>query len=861
MNDRDKTREELLEEVRLLRSKLEGGGGELEPGLRLLRENETVRSILHHIPVMIAVYDRDGSMLFLNHSFTALTGWEETDFRDKEPMECFFPDPAYRSEVWSYMCSARQAWKDLEVSTKNGGRLPSAWSNVRLSSGLQVGIGVDVSKRKMRELHLKGIKHKLQQVVEERTRKLQLANLRLGRESRFRKRAAEIAESRAAELESTLESIADGVVILDPEMNIVRINPAAERMIGYRPELDEMPLDERVLQMRMRKPGGEVPKMHELPGYRASRTGEEVRNELFVFQDEQGNRTWTSFSAAPIRDPEGRQRGAVLILTDVTRIVNLEHRQEKLIATVFRERARLRAIFDHAPEGIVVTDGLGRIVLLNRAAKELLADWGADTRNLQEAGCRDLRYPLLRSATEGKRFSNLQGRMTDPAGNKRDILVNTAPVQDKAGAFTGAVGIFQDVTAIRKDHLERMKLLQRLQKKSRELEGEKRKAEEASKAKSRFMAVMSHEVRTPLSNILGLTDVALHHAGESENTDNLRLIQESAQTLLRIVDDMLDLSRIEAGKLRIRPSSFDLRRWLRDLCSDYAAQTEKKGIEFRMHVDQELPAAVYGDPLRTSQVLRNLLANALKFTRNGRIEIRAEKAHALDRDDWVRFLVSDTGPGIPAGQQYRLFESFTQLDPAQSGAGGGSGLGLAICKQIAEALQGTIEVQSAPGEGSTFMFTLPLPQGQVAQEAQEEREQRRPDSLEDLPRLRILLAEDDRIHQIYLGELIRKAGHELEVASTGKEALHALSGQSFDLILMDIQMPEMSGLEATERIRKRQSPADPEIPIIALTAHGMQEEREAFLRAGMDAHVVKPVDLGELARILSGVCSRGRAEA
>jgi CheY-like chemotaxis protein len=226
----------------------------------------------------------------------------------------------------------------------------------------------------------------------------------------------------------------------------------------------------------------------------------------------------------------------------------------------------------------------------------------------------------------------------------------------------------------------------------------------------------------------------------------------------------------------------------------------------------------------------------------------------------VRFTVTDTGPGIPAEQQCRLFQSFSQLgDPDVKRFRGGSGLGLAICKQIAEALGGAMEVRSVSNEGSSFIFTLPLPEEEEPASLQPPRGDA--ETLDSLPAMRILLAEDDRLHQIYLSEFIRKAGHELEIASSGAEALRALQHRHFDLILMDIQMPEMDGLEATARIRKGQSCADPNIPVIALTAHGMREQLETFLKEGMNGHVVKPVDLTQLARLMGEFCTRPSAEA
>ena len=388
----------------------------------------------------------------------------------------------------------------------------------------------------------------------------------------------------------------------------------------------------------------------------------------------------------------------------------------------------------------------------------------------------------------------------------------------------------------------------RTQKRTEEaLRKAKEEAEAAAQEKSDFLARMSHEIRTPMNGVLGLTHLALGHSPPPEQQQYLKKIQASARILLRIINDILDFSKIESGHVILEHNPFLLATMLNTVMDLLREQAEEKGLSFCLETDDGIPAMLLGDELRLSQVLLNLCGNAVKFTHHGRVSLKSELLSENGERVVLRFTVSDTGVGMSKDQMDGLFQPFAQADTSTTRRYGGTGLGLVISKLLVERMQGTIEVESEPDNGSVFSVTLPLEKGgsehTVADRPQVTVTE---EDVELLRGKRVLLAEDNDINQEIGVALLEHLGMGVIVASNGAEAVNILEKEDVDIILMDIQMPVLDGLSTARLVREKGRPDVRQVPIIAMTAHAMWEDREKSLAAGMNDHITKPIDVNEL---------------
>jgi signal transduction histidine kinase/ActR/RegA family two-component response regulator len=374
-------------------------------------------------------------------------------------------------------------------------------------------------------------------------------------------------------------------------------------------------------------------------------------------------------------------------------------------------------------------------------------------------------------------------------------------------------------------------LEERIRQRTEELEAAMVKAQEANRAKSEFLANMSHELRTPMNGLLGMLDMVLDGYLTTAQREELETARSCANTLLVLLNDILDLSKIEAGKLTIEQVPFELRPLVAETLKPLQLKARQKGLELLAEISSAVPQRIIGDPLRMRQILFNLLGNAIKFTERGSVKLRLNGRPAEAGRIELQIDVTDTGPGIPQDKQGLIFENFTQADGSITRKFGGTGLGLAITRRLTEMQGGRIWVESEAGRGAAFHVVLEAGQP------------------EDLPVQQqlspnILLVEDNVINQKVVTVTLRKKGYEVVVANNGREALDALARSQFDLVLMDLQMPVLDGLEATRQIRL--NPRFDSLPVVALTAHTAVAERERAREAGVDGYLTKPVLPAEL---------------
>ncbi len=554
---------------------------------------------------------------------------------------------------------------------------------------------------------------------------------------------------------------------------------------------------------------------------------------------------WLAWSDKAVRNEQGEIVAIVGVGRDITEQRLLEERQQET-------RRLLRNVLDTAPVRVFWKDLEGRYLGCNlafardaglEAPDEIIGKVDYDMGWLPQAD--QYRTDDRQVMDSGVAKMNYEEPQTTPEGQTIWLRTSKIPLRDASGAVIGILGVYEDITEHRKAQ--------------QALIVAKEQADAANRAKSEFLANMSHEIRTPLNGIVGTLHFLQTTTLNDQQREFLRLALSSTEQLTHLLSDILDLSRIESGKLHIVEEDFDIRALGDSVVGLFKSAAQKKGIDLLCRIPPDVPCHLRGGQARLRQILFNLVGNAVKFTRAGQVtlDIRRSSLHNAGGIE-VLFSVSDTGSGIPAERLEKIFEPFFQGGDGCMQSQEGVGLGLSIVRRLVDLMGGTIEIESRIDIGTTVRVALPLkdvPCDEVQNPASAGL------NSSPVPRsgFRLLLAEDNTVNQIAMRGLLEHAGHSVEVAGDGREVLDLLEKMDFDCILMDIQMPVLNGVETTQIIRSSLPLGDKrKLPIIALTAYAMAGDREKFLAAGMNAYVTKPVKIADLDRVLRDTLAGGK---
>ncbi len=639
--------------------------------------------------------------------------------------------------------------------------------------------------------------------------------------SKRKKAEAELLESKEF-LNKIINSIGDPVFVKDRQHRYVLVNEAECKLFGRS-------YDEIIgLTTRDLFPIKEMADISWERDELVFRTGEENLNEEEIVAA--SNETRTILIKKNLYTDNSGNQFIVGAVTDITERKNAED-------ALMESEERYRTLSDAAPDLVFIIDKEDKVEYINNVAAKYL-----DLQPQEVVGrarsevfppdlCDAQKEGLQKVFEYGKDVRNLLNKSTFCG---REVWLDTqiVPLKNNSGEVTAVMGVSRDITELKRS--------EEILRKAKEA------AEAATRAKSEFLANMSHEIRTPMNAVIGMTGLLLDEDLTANQKECLETIRRSGDALLSIINNILDLSKIEAGVTDLEYQPFDLCRCVEASLDLVSADADRKGIRTKCEFEDSTPAVILGDPTRLSQILANLLSNAVKFTEKGEISVSVSGKRLVGESYEVHFAVRDTGIGIPQDKMGRLFQSFSQIDSSTTRKYGGTGLGLVISKKLVEMMKGTIWVESEAGSGTTFHFTI-----KAEKTLHEPIEVNKLDSKSDARiqwnlghSLSILLAEDNLINQMVTQRMLNKLGCRADIANNGIEVLRALERQSYDVIIMDVLMPEMDGLEATREIRRRWPGSC--LKIIAMTASVLKGDRETCLAAGMDGYISKPTKLAEL---------------
>lgn len=762
----------------------------------MTQDNIDFQKLTEHLKVGVFRYipGKNGKFVYTNSMLRKMLGYEAKDFL-KLSVADIFVDP--RSFVsLSKKLSQEHSLKNHEVRLK-GKKKGVIWASLSISS------------------------------IKSEKGSVQYYDVAFSDISLKKKAEKEVRESKEM-FQTIFDNSAAAITVTDKNERIIAWNPFAEKMFGMgKKELFNKPVKDLYPSIEWKR----------MRGFKIRKKGMLADIETEVYRHD-GSLIEVNVSISVLKDAEGNVVGSIGIMRDITAQKTMERKLRE-------SENKIHIILDNSAACIMLIDDQERIVSWNQFTENL---FGMKKKDLYLKHVQELYPPeewkMLRNANIRKLGGNhhINTKILTKKKKKIDVQLSINVLRDSSDNVIGSVGIMQDITE--------QKRVQAM------LVQAKMVAEEASSAKSLFLANMSHEVRTPMNTIIGMIDLTLDHQMDDEQRENLVVAKEAADNLLGLLNDILDLSRVEAGKITLEDIEFHMPNVLKSVVKGMSVIAAKKDLKLSVDIDPNVPELIEGDPVRLRQIFINLINNAIKFTHKGTIETSVKLIKTTNGVAELHFSVKDPGIGIPKDRQAQVFEIFTQAESSTARKFGGTGLGLAISKRLAEMMNGTIWVDSEEGKGSDFQFTgqFKVIQQKAIPDASEVRR-----SIEgeiSLKGVNIIVAEDNVVNQKIVVRMLEKQGCNVEAVVNGQEVIDAIDNRKFDVVLMDMQMPVLDGLEATKLIRANEEHTGKYIPIIALTARAMQDDKKRCLDAGMDGYVSKPIDRIKLYEEIWGVINK-----
>jgi len=606
-------------------------------------------------------------------------------------------------------------------------------------------------------------------------------------------------EGHLKQLAAIVEYSEDAIVSKSMNGTIQSWNNGAEKIFGYTPEEVIGKNISLIIPFELRH---EEKNILEKIG-----NNETIQHFETIRVKKNGERVYVSLTISPLKNNDGKIIGVSKILRDITK-------------DKFASRYA-RSLIEASKDPLATINSEGKIMDMNQAMMD-----DTDKTREQLTGC-DFSIYFTDSENERKVYQEIFEKgfvidypLTMKNGKLTDVLINGSVYKDDEGNVLGAVVVARDIA-------EQKRI-------TAELREANVSAESAVKSKQQFLSNMSHEIRTPMNAIVGFTNVMLRTRLDEKQKEYIQAIKTSGNTLIALIDDILDLAKVDAGKMIFQKTPFRLSGSVSSMLHLFETTIQEKNIELVQHYDASIPEVLLGDSVRLNQIILNLVSNAIKFTAKGRITVSVRLLNQDNKNIQVEFVVADTGIGIPNDKLEDIFGAFQQASKLTSNIFGGTGLGLAIVKQLVEGQNGTIGVISKVGEGSTFRFVLSFEKTEEKLDTESKTENK-----PALKNTKTLVVEDMKLNQLLMKTLLEDLGMEMDIADNGKIAIEMLKMNNYDIVLMDLQMPEMDGFEATEYIRKVMNS---HVPIIALTADVTTMDVEKCKAVGMNDYISKPID-------------------